>query len=479
MANRYYLELFLQGPDAWNEKARETATYGADLTGESLGYRLVEQYGEGNVPSYAGIDLTATNLRDASFVLPNKISLFRPGLDLKGAWFLGANASGANFYNANLTETIFTESKLRQANFSGAILDDALFYKADITGINLTATRPWRARFLEGRRSEPLVSLTTSRIESVSDIVAICKTLRLAHERDSESVHFYYRGQSTDWKLRPSVMRCQRFRTLEGQMLRDAMTRRPEDFANSTTALAQWVLAQHHGLKTRLLDVTKNPLVAVFNAVREYGDTRNSDGVVHVFVVPQSLVKTFDSDAISIVTNFAKLNRWEQDVLLGRRRVDLPNSHIVSGVTVHDYEFAMGRLLGFIGQEKPRFEAAVDPRDFFRVFVVEPQQAFERLRAQSGAFLLSAFHERFERSKVIRWNEFTPVYYHYVLQVPAATKPLLLDELALLGVTRETMIPGLDEAARAITSETHTQKGAPLGLVRRWHGAKESVNLQR
>ena len=445
--------------------------------GESLGYRLVERYGEGNVPSYAGIDLRLTNLRNASFVLPN-MPHFRPGLDLKGAWFLGAKAAGAVFLNANLTGAIFTESDLRGAEFSGALLDNALFYKADLTGANLTGTRPWRSRLLEGSSSEPQVSLLAAQAESVSDVTRVCQTLRSAHERDAEGARFYYRGQSAGWRLRPSVMRSRRFRATEGRMLREAMTRRPQDFAMATTALAQWVLAQHHGLPTRLLDVTRNPLVAFYNAVREGGEATETDGVVHVFVVPRPLVKTFDSDTVSIVANFAKLDRWEQDLLLGKRRAYLPERRAYDSVTRYDHGIVMQKLLGLIGQEKPRFEAGVDPRDLFRVFVVEPQQSFERIRAQSGAFFLSAFHERFERSCVLRWNQWTPAYRHYVVRVPAAGKRRLLGELTLLGVTRETMFPGLEEAARAITEETG-EKRESTSSGHRWHEPKHGVWLGR
>lgn len=124
------------------------------------------------------------------------------------------------------------------------------------------------------------------------------------------------------------------------------------------------------------------------------------------------------------------------------------------------YDQILGRLYNFIWYEKPSFQEKIDPRDLFRVFVVEPQRSFERLRAQSGAFLISAFHERFERDEILKWNADIPVYDHYTLTVSGQSKKYIMDELRLLNITHESLFPGLDEAAKAVIQRYSTERSA-------------------
>ena len=192
------------------------------------------------------------------------------------------------------------------------------------------------------------------------------------------------------------------------------------------------------------LDITHNPLVALFHACESSllpSNSDDDDGVLHVFAVPKILVKTFDSDSIGIIANLAKLTHDEQKVLTGGTPTGFFGPY---------YASTMRRLYHSIMQEKPYFEKRIDIRDLFRVFVVEPERSFEKIRAQSGAFLVSAFHERFERDEILKDNKDISVYDYYRLSVPCENKEKILRELRLLNITREVLFPSFDEVAKAI-----------------------------
>ena len=321
---------------------------------------------------------------------------------------------------------------------------------------NIQRSRKWLQKVLKIKSPAPYQGET---IANVSDLIDRCFEI----ENRNKDLSIYFRGERDHrWSLRPSVMRASEdgafeLRTHEGEMLRDLISQRPEDFIGTTSALEQMVLAQHHGLKTRLFDVTRNPCVALFSACDSRDATgrahaNDMDGRIHVFAVQESLVKPFDSDTISVISNFAKLDRGSQNLLLGKtgedslaEDPDVPLQYL--------YPEAMRRLYHFIRQEKPQFAERINPRHFLQVFVVEPKQSFERIRAQDGAFLVSAFHEQFERNCIRLHNKDIPIYEYETLTVPREKKEHILKELNLLNFTREALYPSLDEVANRITQK--------------------------
>ena len=482
MANPEHIAWLLESIDSWNER-RENDRFVPDFQGVDL--RGVFRRA-GKIDSRERIPLAGANLRGAKLVgaglwLANLIKANLQSADLTEAdlrfadlteadldsadltgailrrvnltrTYLGsADLTKADLFDADLTDADLSEVDLTGANFRMADLTGANLDGANLTGANLADAEPWKAILYPENDISPEQHPDTSKpVKTIQDLLTEIQKLKDCYD---EKITLYFRGESKcGWDLVPSVMRdC--LVASERDMLVDLVSRRPEEFNGMTSALAQWVLAQHHGLRTRFLDITKNPVVALFHACEE---DRKHDGRLHVFAVPKDLVKPFSSDVVSIIANFARLSRDDQEILLGKRRI--PRDRIPFNLSKDKYPEAMNILYQLVQQEKPYFDKRIDPRDLYRVFVVEPQQSSERLRAQSGAFLVSAFQERLERDEIVKLKNGIPVYAHYKLTIPGGSKESILKSLQMLNITRETMYPGLEESAKAVMESYRQQR---------------------
>ena len=107
-------------------------------------------------------------------------------------------------------------------------------------------------------------------VTSVSDFIA--KIAPILEECDGTEI--FYRGHADVlWDLKASIFRSNKGIKKEHLLFRDMVAHEPQDFSQCKSALDYLVQMQHYGLPTRLLDVTTNPLVALYFACQPAGDT--------------------------------------------------------------------------------------------------------------------------------------------------------------------------------------------------------------
>jgi hypothetical protein len=266
------------------------------------------------------------------------------------------------------------------------------------------------------------------RITSVSKFMAW-----LERQESKSNTTELYRGHSNDtYKIEPSLFRHHAHKKDEKNILREILTNQPSEFEHDHGAFEQLVRMQHYGLKTRLLDLSFNPLVALYFAC---AGSKNHNGELLTFSVRSSAIKYFDSDTVSCVANLSKLTSKE--------RVSLRMTEIKSELNNGD---AGKRLLQFIRAEKPYFLAEIEPVDLSRLYIVKPRQTNRRLLAQHGAFLLFSLQTSFDEDTEVSITVKRKT-------IPAMFKEIILAQLDRININQSSLFPEIENAASYILSK--------------------------
>lgn len=141
------------------------------------------------------------------------------------------------------------------------------------------------------------------RLDSLSSFLSLMPRIELSNN------NIFFRGQSNfGWNLTPSIYREKRWIENEKLMIDKMLQSNPDEF-NFQSMFDVLSKMQHYELPTRLLDVTKNPLVALYFACINSFD---EDGQIYIFTPDK--VNYSDSDTVSVLSNIAKM-----DIGFGKR----------------------------------------------------------------------------------------------------------------------------------------------------------------
>lgn len=249
--------------------------------------------------------------------------------------------------------------------------------------------------------------------------------------RETEAV--FFRGHSkTSYKLVPNIYRDRKIIDNEHIIFKELLLRCPQDFSHCRSTFEFLVKMQHYSLPTRLLDITTNPLIALYFACKS---NQTDDGELITFSLPKEKIKYYDSDTVSVLSNISR--RPKNFKIPSVEKIEDFNNH-------QDIKY----LLHEIRAEKPYFLPLIIPNDLSSVICVKPKLDNPRLIRQDSAFFLFGIAE--EKNNCTIFPEEYLLSKDNRIIIKANEKSRIIDQLEILGITEATVFPEIEKVANYI-----------------------------
>lgn len=266
-------------------------------------------------------------------------------------------------------------------------------------------------------------------IDNISDFVGIVTEEEKEFCTDTVNSMSFYRGHSDEnWNLLPAVFRTDKDFLCEHIYLREFQREIPEETSNMDL-FDILVKAQHYGIPTRLLDVSLNPLVALYFAC---SGNEDKDGCVYRF----DSEFTFFQDSVLAELIIQYIFKFKDGILWNKRM-----------------KKALEKVLP-IEENSNRIEELLTG-NLNSIFLL-PKLTNLRIRFQQGAFILfnTKLSNRFDGD---RWRFLQPSEEDYSrikpskkLIIKKENKYDMLMRLERLGINERMLFPELENRSKCI-----------------------------
>ncbi len=250
-----------------------------------------------------------------------------------------------------------------------------------------------------------------------------------------------FRGQANiDFPMEASIFRSGLI-SKETALINDLILQEPYEFGNNMTDFEQLVKMQHYGLPTRLIDVTTNPLVALYFACADK-TCEDKDGEILI------LVEALQRPTEKQVKLFAALAEYD-----GKSIEYFVDYFVQKDLISKDLDFREK-------QEKLEniFRAKYIP-------VVAPKNN-ERIKRQNGAFLLLGLDieqpDYFIKNTYNLKEQLVKDFGDGIprsLIIPQEKKLVILKELEIIGINESFVYPELEHQTSYIKNKYNIKAG--------------------
>ena len=292
--------------------------------------------------------------------------------------------------------------------------------------------------------------MSTIEINSIESLLTVIKSVGNANS----GKQLFFRGQQKKFEqVIPSIGR-DGYLENEDKLFKEYILRNPDEFIYERTTFEKLVKMQHYKLPTRLLDISTNPLVALFFAVENNERFNDYDGDFIIYAVPERKIKYYDSDTVSVIANIARRPIDRLNIETESRK---PGESLDNWVDRFNKNEDIEYLLHEIKDEKPYFKNIIKKEHLESILCVKPLLKNRRIVKQDGAFLLFGISST--KRQLANYSDFEPQRF------AVKEKTILRGILELLGISKDKLYPELDTTAEYLKTRYSTCYSADGSLA--------------